>query len=391
MSRHSISDVLTKFEALLCQFEDDDIHHEDAAMEFSRLYLRAQEYYSSLDYPYQLKLMAEGVITSGGPTEYIATLLDRERSLHSAEIVISSDYDLSTPGRTKPPCLSFAANGFWTLLPEGKSGSRYRGRAEPSSESPTVDMEAAGESRPTRGYRVVVFEWLLQDAKASRRWLMIDEVPAIQCIPTGNCLSLSTRSKAVLLCRVSKLLSPSKIGWMIVATRLVCYIAVFPDLFVIGKAPPAKLGLAFVTRHMIAPARLLNTPTASSPRTRPARLFDFLHTGRLLHRSSARACTTIIFRTCHTIVPQDVVLKAGPSSTLDAPEYWAGTSMQLSRAASGRDAPMELGILGKSRTENLAFISLVYPGGRKCLDVAFTQSLVTFWARKPVVATALQP
>ncbi|KAK7937554.1 uncharacterized protein PG986_014422 [Apiospora aurea] len=57
MSSHSISDVLTKFEALLCQFEEEDIQHEDTAMEFSDLYLMAQEYYSFLDYPHQLNLM----------------------------------------------------------------------------------------------------------------------------------------------------------------------------------------------------------------------------------------------------------------------------------------------------------------------------------------------
>jgi hypothetical protein len=38
-------------------FEDEDIQHEDTAMEFSDLYLMAQEYYSSLDYPHQLNLM----------------------------------------------------------------------------------------------------------------------------------------------------------------------------------------------------------------------------------------------------------------------------------------------------------------------------------------------
>ncbi|KAK6850458.1 hypothetical protein PG987_000092 [Apiospora arundinis] len=43
MSSHSISDVLAKFEALLCQFEEEDIQHEDTAMEFSDLYLMAQE------------------------------------------------------------------------------------------------------------------------------------------------------------------------------------------------------------------------------------------------------------------------------------------------------------------------------------------------------------
>jgi len=52
-----IFDVLTKFEALLRQFEDEDIQHEDTAVEFSDLYLMAQEYYSSLDYPHQLNLM----------------------------------------------------------------------------------------------------------------------------------------------------------------------------------------------------------------------------------------------------------------------------------------------------------------------------------------------
>ena len=52
-----IFDVLTKFEALLCQLEDGDIQHKDTAMEFSDLYLMAQEYYSSLDYLHQLNLM----------------------------------------------------------------------------------------------------------------------------------------------------------------------------------------------------------------------------------------------------------------------------------------------------------------------------------------------
>lgn len=175
------------------------------------------------------------------------------------------------------------------------------------------------------------------------------------------------------------------------ASRFVRLIAVSPDVIVIGGAPPAELGPAFMTRHMIAPALLLNAPTAASSRTRFAHLFDLLYTGCLLPRSLARACATIVFRARHSLMPQDVMLDARPSSALDASKYGAGISMQMPRVAPGRHAPVELRIFGKGGTEHLIFISPVHLRCRKCLDVNFTQQLVTFWARQAVVATTIQP
>ncbi|KAK7928481.1 hypothetical protein PG985_005479 [Apiospora marii] len=132
-------------------------------------------------------------------------------------------------------------------------------------------------------------------------------------------------------------------------------------------------------------------PTASSPRTRPARLFDLLYTGCLLLRSLARSCATIVFHACHTLMPQDVMLDAGTVSALDASKYWAGTSMQMPRVAPGRHAPVELRIFRKGGTEHLIFISPVHLRCRKCLDVNFAQQLVTFWASQAVVSTTIQP